>query len=77
MRRLFLFVKRMNKMADNTALALNNLARHQMILRLLHDIRIDLEVCDLEGWDKMEYIRMLFKELHNMIKAYKGPEEWK
>lgn len=64
-------------MADNTALALNNLARHQMILRLLHDIRIDLEVCDLEGWDKMEYIRMLFKELHNMIKAYKGAGEWK
>ena len=64
-------------MDKETALALNTLARHRMILRLLHDIRVDLEICELEGWDKKEYIKMLFKEIHNMIKQYKREIEWK
>lgn len=45
--------------SEGAALALNCLAREQMKLRLLHDIRIDLAVCDIEGWDKLEYIRDL------------------
>ena len=44
-----------------TAKALNDLARHQNILRILQDIRIDMEVCEIEGWDKLEYIRMIQK----------------
>ena len=44
-----------------TAKALNDLARHQNILRILQDIRIDMEVCEVEGWDKTEYIRMIQK----------------
>jgi len=43
------------------AKALNDLARHQNILRILQDIRIDMEVCEVEGWDKTEYIRMIQK----------------
>lgn len=43
---------------------LNDLARLQMITRLERDIIFDLQVCDIEGWDKMEYINEL-KELVN------------
>lgn len=39
--------------------ALQELARHQMIERLYRDILIDMAVCDIEGWDKTEYIRMI------------------
>ena len=53
-----------------TAKALNDLARHKAIVRLLEDIRIDLEICELEGWDKTEYISRL-KALLNSI----GSEE--
>lgn len=49
-----------------TAKALNQLARHRMILKLLNDIRIDLAVCEIEGWDKTEYIRILQDELNRI-----------
>ena len=39
--------------------ALNRLARQQMIERLYRDILIDIAVCEIEGWDKMEYIKDL------------------
>ena len=42
-----------------TAKALNDLARHQAIVRLLVDIRMDMEICEMEGWDKMEFVRMI------------------
>lgn len=38
------------------ALALNRLAREQMKLKLLKDIQFDLAVCEIEGWDKLEYL---------------------
>lgn len=46
--------------------ALNTLARKQMQQHLLKDILIDLQICDLEGWDKSEYIKEV-KELINSI----------
>lgn len=42
-----------------TAKALNNLARHQAIVKLLYDVRMDMEICEIEGWDKMEFIGMI------------------
>ena len=48
----------------NCAQSLNRLAREQMKLRLMADIRADLMVCEIEGWDKLEYLREL-KELIN------------
>ena len=36
--------------------ALNRLAREQMKLRLMQDIRADIEVCKLEGIDYKEYL---------------------
>lgn len=38
---------------------LQELARHQMITKLYADILMDMQICELEGWDKMEFIREL------------------
>lgn len=48
--------------------ALNDLARHQAIVRLLADIRMDMMVCEIEGWDRLEYINMLKAELNKLGK---------
>ena len=42
-----------------TARAVNDLARHTAITRLYNDIMVDMAVCEIEGWDKTEYIRMI------------------
>jgi len=49
-----------------TAKALNDLARHTAILRILKDVQIDLEICEIEGWDKTEYIKQLKKLLDSI-----------
>ena len=46
----------------NCAPSLNRLAREQMKLKLMQDIRMDLIVCEIQGWSKMEYLNEL-KEL--------------
>lgn len=51
-----------------TRQALNRLAREKMKHRLLADIRADLMVCELEGWDKLEYL----DELQAMILRLRG-----
>ena len=48
----------------DTPYKLQVLARHKMICRLEADILTDMTICEIEGWDKMEYINML-KELIN------------
>lgn len=53
-----------------TRKALNRLAREQIKLRLLADIRFDLAVCEIEGWDKAEYL----SEIKNMIDELGGGE---
>lgn len=53
-----------------TRKALNRLAREQIKLRLLADIRSDLAVCEIEGWDKAEYL----SEIKNMIDELGGGE---
>ena len=47
---------------------LNELARHRMALRLLQDIRTDLTICEIEGWDKREYIEQLRSMLNELGK---------
>lgn len=54
-----------------TRQALNRLAREKMKHRLLADIRTDLMVCELEGWDKLEYL----DELMAMILRLRGGEK--
>ena len=41
---------------EDTVRALNNLARHKAIVRILNDIRMDMEICEIEGRDKNEYL---------------------
>lgn len=43
----------------------NTLARQKMINKLLNDIRVDLMVCELENWDKEEYINDLKKIINS------------
>ena len=44
----------------------NDLARARAKAQLLRDIQVDLTVCELEGWDKLEYIR----ELQALINSF-------
>lgn len=53
---------------EQTELQLQKLARHEMICKLLADIRADMEICRLKGWDKMEYIREIYSEMNRFIK---------
>ena len=48
---------------DGAAEALNRLAREQAKHRLLTDIRTDLAVCEIEGWDGREHLH----DLHLLI----------
>lgn len=41
-------------------------ARLAMICKLENDILADMMVCDIEGWDKMEYIR----QIRNVVNSY-------
>jgi len=48
---------------DDAPHALNQLAREQLITKLLADINMDLTICELEGWDKTEYLERLHDEI--------------
>ena len=48
------------------SIALNRLAREQMKLNLLKDIRIDIEICKLEGLNYKEYL----EELKSIIDGF-------
>jgi hypothetical protein len=47
---------------------LNTLAREQTKLKLMQDILFDLQVCELEKWDKLEYLLDLKKLIDSFIK---------
>lgn len=51
---------------DGSPRALQELARHQMIVKLYADILRDMKVCEIEGWDRMEYINMLRRALNEL-----------
>lgn len=54
---------RLAPMTKEEAYQYNMLCRHQMILKLLLDIRADIEICKLEGWPADEYIELIRKSL--------------
>ena len=56
---------------DDISKALNTLARHRMIERLYRDILIDMTVCEIEGWDKMEYIKDLQEVINHFGNKYR------
>ena len=45
---------------------LNECARQRMITRLLAYLLIDMQVCEIEGWDKKEYITQLHEEIDRL-----------
>lgn len=45
----------------------NDLARLQTITRLEADILVDMQICEIEGWDKTEYIRLLQDKLNSLL----------
>ena len=49
------------------------LARLNMITRLEADILVDMQICGIEGWDRMEYINML-KGLINSLGTADTPQ---
>lgn len=52
----------MNVKNKEYAKQLNVLAREQLKIRLLYDIKMDIEICHKEGWEYKEYLLEL-KEL--------------
>ena len=56
----------------DTPKALNKLARMQMVTRLEADILQDMMICDIEGWDKAEYIRQLHEVIDHFMDGLKG-----
>ena len=42
------------------------LAREQIKLKLLNEIRFDIEVCKIEGWEYKEFL----KDLHSLISEF-------
>ena len=52
--------------SPGTAEALNRLCREEAKLRLLEDIRQDMAVCQLEGWNWRDYLL----ELRNIIDSF-------
>lgn len=48
------------------ARTINDLARARFKLKLLADIRADLMICELEGWNKAEYISELRSLLNDI-----------
>ena len=51
--------------------AINRLAREHMKLKLLQDIRVDLMICEIEGYDKKQYINELRDMLDTMAAGCK------
>lgn len=58
-----------------TRCAFNRLAREKMKLRLLADIRMDLMVCELEGYSKLEYLDELLALVQELRKGGGEDEE--
>ena len=48
---------------------INILAREQMKLKLLKDLRIDIEICRLEKWDYKQYLLELKEIIDSFVKG--------
>ena len=48
------------------AAVINKLSRKKAQERLLKDIAVDLVICEMEGWDKTEYINELIKLINSL-----------
>lgn len=51
---------------------LNRAAREQLKRQLLADILADMKICELEGWDRLEFINELTELLVSLKKKKSG-----
>ena len=58
----------MEDLDKETKRAMQLVAREEMKHRIYADILVDMMVCDIEGWDKMEYIKELQDMLNGLTK---------
>lgn len=61
---------------SETRYKFNQLARHQLIRKLHSDILADMKVCELEGWDKTEYIKELYGVLEHFKERVRKEKKW-
>ena len=53
---------------ENYCRAVNTLARKKFQQRMMQDILIDLQICEIEGWCKTEYIRELRRLIGSLLR---------
>lgn len=64
-----------NGTREEASLALNRLAREQMKCRLLADIAVDMQVCQLEGYDAIEYVNEILGEVERIAIGFRRGSE--
>lgn len=60
-------IKKLKDLTPDERYTLQKVCRRQMRCKLLVDIQTDMAVCQLEGWDQMEYVR----ELQDLLNSFK------
>lgn len=55
-------------MKNEASFLLNKKARELQKLKLIEDIRIDIEVCKLEGWNYKDYLLELKEIIDGFLK---------
>ena len=59
---------------ENYTRTVNELARKKFEQKLLADIRVDLMVCEIEGWNKLEYLDELKSLINGLGSSSNGIE---
>ena len=57
---------------ENYRRTVNDLARKKFEQKLLADIRVDLMVCEIEGWNKLEYLEELKSLINGLGSSTNG-----
>ena len=61
----------MEDLDKETRRAMQLVAREEMKMKIYADILVDIMICDIEGWEKMEYIIELQDMLNTLTKRAK------
>jgi len=56
---------------DNYVRTVNELARQKFKQKILNDILVDLMICEIEGWCKLEYINEIKQLIDGIARAKK------
>lgn len=65
---LLMMIKFKEHEEEQGKILLNRLAREKMKLKLLSDINCDLMICELESWDKKQFLSELKELIDSLIK---------